>query len=85
MNRAQRDSPLIFLQKERGQKSQVQALDRSRPVLPMRPGQAERRAHDYYRHATTLLFAALDIATGEIIGHGQPRHRRRRGAAGGAS
>lgn len=58
------------------EKSQVQALDRSQPVLPMRPGQAERRTHDYYRHGTTSLFAALDIATGEIIGHCQKRHRQ---------
>jgi transposase len=49
------------------EKSQVQALDRSQPVLPMRPGQAERRTHDYYRHGTTSLFAALDIATGKIV------------------
>ena len=50
------------------EKSQIQALDRSQPLLPMRPGQAERRSHDYKRHGTTSLFAALDIATGEIIG-----------------
>ena len=49
------------------EKSQIQALDRSQPLLPMRPGQAERRSHDYKRHGTTSLFAALDIATGEII------------------
>ena len=58
------------------EKSQVQALDRSQPVLPMRPGQAERRTHDYYRHGTTSLFAALDIATGAVIGHCQKRHRQ---------
>jgi len=57
------------------EKSQVQALDRSQPVLPMRPGQAERRTHDYYRHGTTSLFAALDVATGKIIGRCQGRHR----------
>jgi transposase len=57
------------------EKSQVQALDRSQPVLPMRPGQAERRTHDYYRHGTTSLFAALDIATGKVIGRCQKRHR----------
>lgn len=57
------------------EKSQVQALDRSQPVLPMRPGQAERRTHDYYRHGTTSLFAALDIATGKIIGRCQKKHR----------
>jgi transposase len=57
------------------EKSQGQALDRSQPILPMRPGQAERRTHDYYRHGTTSLFAALDIATGKIIGRCQQRHR----------
>jgi len=57
------------------EKSQVQALDRSQPILPMRPGQAERRTHDYYRHGTTSLFAALDIATGKVIGHCQKQHR----------
>ena len=57
------------------EKSQVQALDRSQPVLPMRPGQAERRTHDYYRHGTTSLFAALDIATGKVIGRCHQRHR----------
>lgn len=57
------------------EKSQIQALDRSQPVLPMRPGQAERITHDYYRHGTTSLFAALDIATGQIIGKCQKRHR----------
>ena len=59
------------------EKSQIQALDRSRPLLPMRPGQVERRTHDYMRHGTTTLFAALDIATGEIIGQCFPRHRSR--------
>jgi transposase len=59
------------------EKSQVQALDRSQPVLPMRPGQAERQTHDYYRHGTTSLFAALDIATGKVIGQCQSRHRQR--------
>ena len=57
------------------EKSQIQALDRSQPLLPMRPGQAERRSHDYKRHGTTSLFAALDVATGKIIGRCFPRHR----------
>jgi transposase len=57
------------------EKSQIQALDRSQPMLPMRPGQAERRSHDYKRHGTTSLFAALDVKTGEVIGKCQPRHR----------
>lgn len=57
------------------EKSQIQALDRSQPVLPMRPGQVERRAHDYTRHGVTSLFAALDVATGRVIGKCYPRHR----------
>lgn len=57
------------------EKSQIQALDRTQPLLPMRPGQAERRTHDYTRHGTTSLFAALDIATGEVIGRCYPKHR----------
>ena len=57
------------------EKSQIQALDRTRPLLPLRPGQAERRTHDYVRHGTTSLFAALDARTGQVIGQ---CHRRRR-------
>ena len=57
------------------EKSQIQALDRSQPLLPMRPGQPERRSHDYKRHGTTSLFAALDVATGKIIGKCYARHR----------
>jgi len=57
------------------EKSQIQALDRTAPLLPMRPGQIERRTHDYARHGTTTLFAALDTKTGELIGKTQPRHR----------
>jgi transposase len=57
------------------EKSQIQALDRTQPLLPMRPGQAERRSHDYTRHGTTTLFAALDVATGEVIGRCFQRHR----------
>jgi hypothetical protein len=53
----------------------VQALDRTQPLLPMRPGQAERRTHGYARHGTTSLFAALDIKTGTVIGRCLPRHR----------
>src|SRR6266498_3716002 len=49
------------------EKSQIQALDRSQPLLPMRPGQVERRTHDYKRHGTTTLFAALDIKVGKVI------------------
>jgi transposase len=57
------------------EKSQIQALDRSQAVLPMRPGQPERRSHDYARHGTTSLFAAPDVATGAVIGQCYPRHR----------
>jgi len=57
------------------EKSQIQALDRTQPVLPMRPGQAERRSHDYTRHGTLSLFAALDVATGKVIGKCFARHR----------
>lgn len=57
------------------EKTQIQALDRSQPVLPMRPGQAERRSHDYLRHGTTSLFAALDAKTGKVVGGLHRRHR----------
>jgi transposase len=59
------------------EKSQIQALDRTQPLLPMRPGQVERRTHDYKRHGTTSLFAALNVASGRIIGKCLPRHRAR--------
>ncbi len=57
------------------EKSQIQALDRTQPLLPMRPGQVERRTHDYIRHSTTSLFAALDTKTGKVIDKCQKRHR----------
>jgi transposase len=57
------------------EKSQIQALDRTQPLLPMRPGQVERRTHDYVRHGTTSLFAALDVKTGEVVGRCHRRHR----------
>jgi transposase len=59
------------------EKSQIQALDRTQPLLPMRPGQAERRTHDYERHGVTTLFAALDVKAGTIVGKCMPRHRAR--------
>jgi len=59
------------------EKSQIQALDRTQPLLPMRPGQPERRTHDDKRHGTLSLFAALDIATGKVIGRCYQRHRSR--------
>ena len=57
------------------EKSQIQALDRTQPLLPMRPGQVERRSHDYKRHGTTSLFAALNVKTGTVIGECHRRHR----------
>ena len=57
------------------EKSQIQALDRTQPIFPMRPGQAERRTHDYARYGTTSLFAALDLLTGRVIGECHRRHR----------
>ena len=57
------------------EKSQIHALSRTQPLLQLRPGQAERRTHDYKRNGTTTLFAALNIATGEVIGECHHRHR----------
>jgi transposase len=57
------------------EKSQIQALDRTQPLLPMRPGQVERRTHDYKRHGTTTLFAALDAKTSQLITQFHRRHR----------
>jgi transposase len=57
------------------EKSQIQALDRTQKTLPMQPGHAEQRTHDYVRHGTTTLFAALEIATGQITGVCRNRHR----------
>jgi transposase len=57
------------------EKSQIQALDRTAPLLPLRPGQTERRTHDYKRHGTTSLFAALDTKTGTVIAEMHRRHR----------
>ena len=57
------------------EKSQIQALDRTQPLLPLAPGVAERRTHDYQRHGTTSLFAALDLASGRVIGELHRRHR----------
>lgn len=57
------------------EKSQVQALDRTQPLLPMTPGKGERPTHDYVRNGTTSLFAALNVATGEVIGQCHRRHR----------
>ena len=57
------------------EKTQVQALDRTAPVLPLMPGVAERRTHDYRRHGTTNLYAALDVASGNVIHSMTARHR----------
>ena len=57
------------------EKSQIQALNRTQKVLPMQPGHAEQRTHDYVRHGTTTLFAALEIATGQVTGLCKNRHR----------
>ncbi|HXW88809.1 MAG TPA: IS630 family transposase [Streptosporangiaceae bacterium] len=57
------------------EKSQVQALDRTQPILPLRPGLPEKATHDYIRHGTTTLFAALEVATGQVTDACYPRHR----------
>ncbi len=57
------------------EKSQIQALDRTQPILPLRPGIPERQTHDYQRHGTTTLFAALNVLDGTVIDHCLPRHR----------
>src|SRR5207253_2947586 len=57
------------------EKAQIQALDRTAPVLPLLPGVAERRSHDYVRNGTTNLYAALDVASGQVIAETTPRHR----------
>jgi putative transposase len=57
------------------EKSQIQALDRTQPILPLRPGLPERQTHDYQRHGTTTLFAALNVLAGTVIGECLPRHR----------
>ena len=57
------------------EKSQIQALDRTAPILPLRPGLPEKATHDYVRHGTTTLFAALEVATGKVTNACYPRHR----------
>lgn len=59
------------------EKSQIQALDRTAPILPLRPGLPERQTHDYKRHGTTTLFAAFNILNGKVMGRCLPRHRGR--------
>jgi hypothetical protein len=57
------------------EKTQIQALDRTQPMLPLRPGQVERRTHDYKRHGTAGLYAAFDVPTGEVMARVTKRHR----------
>jgi len=57
------------------EKTQIQALDRTQPLLPLKPGQIERRTHDYKRHGTTSLYAAFDIVSGTVLGRLTQRHR----------
>jgi transposase len=57
------------------EKTSIQALDRTQPILPMRPGQVERRTHDYKRNGVTDLFAALNLATGQVVHQTRPQHR----------
>jgi transposase len=59
------------------EKSQIQALDHTQPLLPLRPGQVERGSHDYKRHGTTALFAALEVASGKVYSQFHTRHRSR--------
>ena len=66
------DKALVFSVDE---KSQIQALDRTQPGLPLKKGRCGTMTHDYKRHGTTTLFAALDVATGKVIGQCMPRHR----------
>jgi len=69
---APRENALVFCIDE---KSQIQALERSQPILSRRPGAPERQTHDYFRHGTISLFAALDVATGQVISSLKARHR----------
>jgi transposase len=69
------DPPTKALVLSVDEKSQIQALNRSEPILPLAPGLPERRTHDYVRHGTTTLFAALDVASGRVIGELHRRHR----------
>ena len=69
-----RSGPVVFAFDE---KSQIQALDRTQPGLPLKKGRAGTMTHDYKRHGTTTLFAALDVATGEVVHECLPRHRQR--------
>jgi hypothetical protein len=67
------ENALVFCVDE---KSQIQALDRTQPGLPMKKGRAGTMTHDYKRNGTTTLFAALDVLKGEVIGRCMPHHRQ---------
>lgn len=69
------DNAIVLLVDE---KPQIQALDRTQPMLPLRRGQIERRTHDYKRHGTASLYAAFDILTGQVIGRTTQRHHAKK-------
>jgi transposase len=69
------DPPMDAVVLSIDEKTQAQALDRTQPLLPMTFAKTEKRTHDYVRHGTTNLFAALNTATGEVVGHCFPRRR----------
>lgn len=69
------DPPANALVLSVDEKTQIQALERTHPLLPLRPGQVERRTHDYKRHGTASLYAAFDVATGQVLGRVTRRHR----------
>ena len=71
----QEDIPANAIVLSIDEKSQIQALDRTVPILPMQPGKVERRSHDYYRHGATTLFVALEIATGQVTAALKPKRR----------
>jgi len=64
------------------EKTQIQALDRTQPMLQLKPGQVERRTHDYKRNGTTSLYAAFNILTGEVTGRVTSRHRAKKNLKG---
>jgi hypothetical protein len=66
---------VTFSSLDDGQLPRNSARDRTQPILPLRPGLPERQTHDYERHGTTTLFAALNVLDGTVVGHWQPRHR----------
>ena len=75
------DPPAHALVLSLDEKSQIQALDRTQPGLPMKPGRCQTMTHDYKRHGTTTLFAALSVLDGTVIGRCMQRHRHRSSSA----